>query len=254
MQLHVKDLGDLDCAYILGLSDMHVGDPQFDSKYFDDLAKWIQATPNAYLILNGDLANCATKESKSDTYEATMTPHEQQKFLKKLFAPLKERVLGVTEGNHEERVRRLTSIDICEDLATFLGCPYGREGLLLQVRLGKDSHGKPVSYIIYATHGWSMARGAGGKVVNQAVSLATVVQGCDVYVVGHTHTKYLFENVALKPDPQNRSVQRVKQIFASSGSILDYGGYAQKKGYPPGAKGVPRIRLAGGRKDVHASI
>jgi predicted phosphodiesterase len=252
MQLHVKDLGDLECAYVLGLSDLHVGDPQFDAKYFDDLSKWIVATPNAYLILNGDLANCATKESKSDTYEATLSPNEQKKYLQKIFAPLKSRVLGVTEGNHEERVRRLTSIDICEDLAAFLGCPYGREGLLLQVRLG-NFKGKPVSYLIYATHGWSMARGPGGK-VNQAVSLATVVQGCDVYVVGHTHTKYLFENVALKPDPQNHSVMRVKQIFASSGSILDYGGYAQKKGYPPGAKGVPRLRLNGLRKDVHASI
>lgn len=253
MHLWRKDLpADLDCIYLLGVSDLHVGAPEHDAVYTENLLRWVKETPNAYLLLNGDLANCATKSSKSDVYEETMSPNEQRKYLSKLFVPIKDRVLGLTEGNHEQRIRRDTSIDICQDLAEALDCPYGREALLLQVRLGQGRNKKPLSYLIYATHGWSAARTAGGK-VNMGVSLPNIVFA-DCYIVGHTHTKYVYEKIYLMPDEQNRKVRRVKQIIASSGSILDYGGYAVGKGYPPGAKGIPRIRLDGKRKDVHASI
>jgi len=253
VKLYRKDLPqDLDSAYIIGISDLHVGAPEFDERYLTDLLAWVKQTPNAYLILNGDLGNMATKESKSDVYEERLSPNQQVKRLKEYFGPLKDRVLGMTEGNHERRIRIATSIDICEELAEYLECPYGREALCLQVRLGKQKNLKPVSYLIYATHGWSSARTAGGK-VNMGVSLASTIKA-DVYIVGHTHGKYLYEHIFLEPDEQNQQVIRRKQIIASSGSVLDYGGYAVAKGYPAGAKGVTRIRLDGKRKDVHASI
>jgi predicted phosphodiesterase len=253
MQLFRKDLPqDLDSAYILGVSDLHVGAPEFDAAYLAELLKWVQTTPNAYLLLNGDLGNYATKDSKSDVYADHLNPNQQRKLLKEYFEPVADRVLGVTEGNHELRIRTATSVDLCEDLADFLHCPYGREALCLQVRLGKNSHSKPVSYLVYATHGWSNSRGPGGK-VNMGVSLTSVIRA-DVYIVGHTHVKYLYEHIFFDPDERNGNIIRQKQIVASSGSVLDYGGYAQAKGYPPGAKGIPRIRLDGKRKDVHASI
>jgi predicted phosphodiesterase len=253
VQLFRRDLPqDLDCAYLLGVSDLHVGAPEFDERYLVDLLKWVRATSNAYLLLNGDLGNMATKDSKSDVYEERLNPQQQKKRLKEYFEPVKDRVLGITEGNHERRIRTTTSIDLCEDLAEHLACPYGREGLLLQLRLGKNEHGKPVSYIVYATHGWSMARTPGGK-VNMVVSLQQTVLA-DVYLTGHTHTKYVYESNFMVPDEQNQQVIVKKQLFASTGAILDYGGYAQAKGYPPGAKGIPRIRLDGSRKDPHASI
>lgn len=253
MKLFRKDLPqDLDSAYILGISDLHVGAAEFDERYLTDLLAWVHQTPNCYMILNGDLGNMATKDSKSDVYEERLSPNQQVKRLKEYFGGLKDRVIGLTEGNHEKRIRLATSIDISEELADYLECPYGREALCLQVRLGKGKNSKPVPYLIYATHGWSSARGAGGK-VNMGVSLSNVILA-DVYIVGHTHTKYLYEHIFLEPDPQNGKIIRRKQIVASSGSILDYGGYAVGKGYPPGAKGIPRIRLDGKRKDVHASI
>jgi predicted phosphodiesterase len=243
---------EIEQIYLLGISDLHVGAPEHNAAYTEKLLRWVLDTPNAFLILNGDLANCALKNSKSDVYEETMSPNEQRKYLLKLLTPIKGRVLGVTEGNHEMRIRKDTSIDICQDIAEALECPYGREGLLLQIRLGKGKNGKPVSYLVYATHGWSSARSAGGK-VNMTTSLATVVYA-DVYITGHTHSKFVFEKDFYLPDEQNQQVRLCKQVFASSGSVLDYGGYAQAKGYPPGAKGIPRVILDGRRKDIHASI
>jgi predicted phosphodiesterase len=253
LKLYKRDLPvDIESAYILGISDLHIGSPEHDALYLNELLSWIKDTPNAYIVLNGDLCDVATKDSKSDSYEATLTPDEQRKYVKRVFEPVKDRVLGVTLGNHEDRIKRSTSIDISGDLADHLGCPYAREGLLLQVRVGKGKNGKSISYLIYATHGWSMARTPGAK-VNMAVSLSNIVYA-DVYIAGHTHSKYVFEKVFYLPDERNKQVRRVKQLFASSGSILEYGGYAQARGYPPGAKGIPRIRLSGTRKDVHASI
>lgn len=253
MELYRRDLPqDLEAAYVLGVSDLHLGAPEFDEAYLLDLLKWVKATPDAYILLNGDLGNVATKESKSDVYEERLTPKQQLKRLKEYFADIKDRILGLTEGNHERRIRIATSLDICEDLAEFLGCPYGREFLYLQVRLGRRRNKNPFSYIFYATHGWSMARTPGGK-VNAGVSL-THIAFADVYFIGHSHSKYLVPLNYLMPDEQNRKIHVVKQIVASSGSILDYGGYAAARGYPVAAKGIPRIRLDGTRKDVHASI
>jgi len=253
MQFFRRDLSqEFEHIYLLGISDLHVGAPEYDERYVQQVLDWVKETPNAYIILNGDLANCALKESKSDVYEEIITPDEQRRYLRKLFQPVKERVLGVCEGNHEHRIRKATSIDICLDLAEELGCPYGREGLLLQIRFGRGPNGKPISYIIYATHGWSAARPAGGR-VNMAISLASVVLA-DVYITGHTHSKFLYERTYLVADEQNKRVRTIKQVFANSGCMLDYGGYAQAKGYPPAVKGMPRIYLDGRRKDVHASL
>ncbi|MGE5611441.1 MAG: metallophosphoesterase [Bacillota bacterium] len=257
MRLYEKALpDDLEAAYLVPLSDLHVGDLHHNDKYLRGLLQWVSETPNCFLLLNGDLANVATKTSKTDVYEETRNPKEQRDYLVNLFLPFSDRVLGITEGNHERRIRELTSLDICEDLAKALSptgqIPYGREALALKVTLGKDSHNRRVAYVIYMTHGWSAARTPGAK-VNMTTSLGNVVLA-DVYITGHTHEKFAMQRDFLVPDPQNNTIRQAKQLYVSCGADLDYEGYAVGRGYRPGSKGVPRIRLDGKRKDAHVSL
>jgi predicted phosphodiesterase len=258
VRLYEKALPEtLDSCYLIALSDLHVGDQHHNDKYIRDLLKWVADEPACYLLLNGDLANVATKQSKTDLYEEVMNPKQQRDYLINLFTPFADRVLGVTEGNHERRIRELTSMDICEDLAHALSMPdrlvpYGREALALKVTLGKDAHNRRVAYTVYMTHGWSAARTPGAK-VNMTTSLGNVVLA-DVYITGHTHEKFAVQRDFLLPDLYNNTIRQVKQLYVSCGADMDYGGYAAGRGYRPGSKGVPRIRLDGKRKDAHVSL
>lgn len=252
MLLHQVDLGALDAAYIIPLSDLHVADPNFDEQKFLRFCTWIQETPNAYVLLLGDLMNTATKNSVSDVYEDVMDPNQQLKYTRKLLEPIKDRVLAIVEGNHERRIKRETAINTTEVLAEMLGLFYSPRSVLLKVRVGKNKHGKPVVYTIFGTHGLGGGRTWGNK-ANWLRRLGDIVLA-DVYVMGHVHQMIAFQDVYYIPDLRNNKVDEVKRTYVSSASFVRWGGYAEEKLLPPSKLGAPRIRLDGGKKDVHVSI
>jgi predicted phosphodiesterase len=254
MKLQVVDLpNSYECLYITPISDCHIGDPNFDEQKLMRYIDWIKETPNARVILVGDIMNTATKESVSDTYSEVMNPMDQLRYATKLFEPIKDRIIGVCTGNHERRIYRSTSIDTSEMLAANLGAHYRADGLFLKIRVGKSSRdGKPVSYILYATHGFGGGKKMGGK-ANNLQSLSQNIMA-DIYVVGHTHTLQAFQDVMLVPDPQNNNVMEVKRTYCNAAAFLKYGGYGEYQGFTPSKLGTVRLRLDGKRKDVHVSI
>lgn len=251
---------NFECAYIIGLSDLHVGDQRFNKQKFLGYQQWILEHENAFVIVNGDICDNATKDSVGDTYESVLPPGKQIDVACELFRPLKDRILAWNEGNHEDRTRKSAGIYIGEQVCARLGLSdkYSCEGALVKIKLGKRAKGtshsqRPLIYLIYATHGWSGARRIGGK-TNAAEELQTVVAGVDVYLVSHTHQKFAFPKNILVPDVRLNKIEAKKQFFVSVGSFLEWGGYAERKGYSPMTMGAPRIRLDGRRHDVHVSI
>lgn len=96
-----KDLGDLKTAYIYPIGDLHVGDPLFNEKKFKEFVNSIKSRDDTYLILMGDLLDCAIKDSIGDTYSAIQNPQQAKKYLIELLQPVKDKILGVIQGNHE---------------------------------------------------------------------------------------------------------------------------------------------------------
>lgn len=74
-----------DCIYLLPISDLHLGDPQCNIDKLYKYRDWIERTPNAYVLLNGDICNTAIKSSVSDVYSETASPNEQIKLAIKVF-------------------------------------------------------------------------------------------------------------------------------------------------------------------------
>ncbi len=246
---------DLEYADLVVLSDMHVGDPLFDEQLFFRVRDWVLAEPNRYVICNGDLMNTATKDSVSDVYRETLNPSDQLRWLKKELAALRDRILCITEGNHEARITRATSINVLEQLAESLGLAdrYHPEGVLLKITLGRHrKHKKRVCYTIYVTHGRGGGALQGGKALRMA-RLANIAVA-DVYIMGHTHWKAAFKEAVYVPDLYNNRVRLVEQTFVNSSALLDWGGYAQVHGYKPSAKGSPYIRLHGTRHEVEVTL
>ena len=94
------------------LADLHLGDKHCR---MDDIQKQIDRikdTENAFLILNGDIVNWASKTSISDCYAEELTPMEQIKRFSDLFEPVKDKIVAVTQGNHEGRIYRTEGVDL----------------------------------------------------------------------------------------------------------------------------------------------
>lgn len=252
---------EFDECYIYPIGDIHLGDPANNLDKLHRYLDWILSVPNAYIILNGDLANVATRSSVSDVYGEQFPVQEQLERLVKIFTPVKDRVLCLTGGNHEERLSKEVGFDLTRWLAISLGIVdrYRPGEVYLKVAVGEyrqhqKSSAAQVVYTIYVTHGWAGGRRASAT-SNQLEELSRITD-CDLFIVGHTHKKMTFAGGYHRPDVRSNKVIAVKRLFVSTGAYLNRTpeSYATKKGYAPTWPGSPRIRLDGRRKDAHASV
>ena len=250
------DLGDLDHAYIIPFSDLHLGDPYFDEKKFIGYRDWVLAQDNAFVTINGDILNAALPDSVSDSMSENFNPKTAMKRAQEILGPLfyEHRVLCYNDGNHEFRIRKRTALDVGELICDHFGQEnlYTGDGALLKLSLGRGKNGKRVVYTAYISHGNGGGKRPGGK-VNGVQDYQRVVVA-DIYVEGHVHMPAAFTGSIFVPDLHNNNIMEVKQTFVCGGSFLRWGGYSERKGYYPARTGCPRIRISGQRKDVHCSI
>ena len=123
------------------MADLHIGDSMSDFKLIMERIEHIKNTPNAYCILDGDLMDTAVCTSIGDTYGANLQPMEQLRQCVKIFEPIKDKILAVLPGNHENRVYKSDGLDITEIMCSQLGIPekYSQTTALLFVRFGKKA-------------------------------------------------------------------------------------------------------------------
>ena len=137
------------------LSDIHIGDSNCDLETVKNIIKFIKDTPDCYCILLGDILNTGIKTSKSDIYSETMTIMDAQKLALELLTPIKDKIIAMTPGNHENRVWREVGVDISLWLAEKLGIQdkYRNNGLALSLKFGEDLNKKPFTLNIFGQHG-----------------------------------------------------------------------------------------------------
>ena len=135
---------DLRCVKIHTFADWHIGDNACDLASIKEEIQSIKDCKESYVICNGDLMNNATKTSVSDCYSEAIPPMEQLQTLCELLEPIKEKILIITQGNHESRTYRNDGIDLTALMAKQLGIydRYVREGGVLFLRLGEYTHGR----------------------------------------------------------------------------------------------------------------
>lgn len=239
------------------MADLHIGDSMSDYKLIMERIDHIKNTPNAYCILDGDLMDTAVCTSIGDTYGANLQPMEQLRHCVKIFEPIKDKILAVLPGNHENRVYKTDGLDITEIMCSQLGIPekYSPTTALLFIRFGKASHsrhGRPQLYTAYVTHGSGGGRKEGGK-VNRLADLASIVDA-DIYIHAHTHLPLVFKESFFRVSGSNSSVALVDKLFVNTAASLNYGGYGDKQGFKPASKSSPIIYIDGLKHDMWARL
>lgn len=239
------------------ISDVHLGASEHMEKEWADFCRQIEETPNAYIILGGDLINNATRNSVSNVFEETMRPREQKKVIAEMLTPIRDRILCAVSGNHERRSGKDADDDPTYDIMCKLDIEhlYRENMAFVKIRIGKkDGDGmKNPTYMLTVTHGAGGGILTGGA-VNRNERFGYVIDGMDCLIVGHTHKPFVTQPSKIKIDPFNNKVDIKPFKVVSSSSWLNYGGYAAQKMLLPSSHAPQTITLCGNRKDIKVTM
>ena len=245
-------------------ADEHIGDEHSDINRVIERIEYVKNTPNAYCILNGDIMDNATKTSIGDTYTQVFNPMEQLARAVELFAPIKDKILCITHGNHENRTYKKEGINLSRLIADQLGLAdrYTPTSATLFLRFGevpnhhKESNGsgkiRKICYTIYVLHGSGGGRKEGAKAIRLA-DMASIID-TDIYIHSHTHLPMIMKQAFHRIDPRNNAVALVDKLFVNTASNLKYGGYGEAGEFKPSSNDTPIIFLNGCKKEFKARL
>ena len=238
-------------------ADEHLGDEYCDLKRLVQRIDYVRNTPNAYCILNGDILDNATKTSIGDTYTQTLTPMEQLQRAVDLFEPIKDKILCITHGNHENRTYKNEGINLSNLIANQLGLSdrYTPTSAVIFLRFGRGSsrtHNRKICYVIHALHGSGGGRREGSK-ANRLADMASICDA-DLYIHSHVHLPIIMRQAFYRVDLCNSSVTLVDKLFVNTAANLNYGGYGEAKEFKPASKETPVIYLSGTEKHFKAKL
>lgn len=255
---------DIEVLEIHTFADEHIGDEHCDIERLMNRIEYVKNTPNVYCILNGDILDNATKTSIGDTYMQEFNPMEQLQKATELFSPIKDKILCITHGNHENRTYKKEGINLSYLIAKQLGLAdkYTSTSAVLFIRFGKVSNGKretngsgnvrKMCYTIYALHGSGGGRKEGAKAIRLA-DMASIID-TDIYIHSHTHLPMIMKQGFYRIDLRNSAVAHVDKLFVNTAANLNYGGYGEAGEFKPSSKDTPVIYLSGTHKDFSAKL
>jgi len=241
---------EFDEVTILSLADMHIGSPQ---SRFQELIKVIRsANERTFFVFLGDILDNALIDSVSDVYSQTMSPEEALKSFAQLLDLCEGRVLGVVAGNHEARTRRRVGVDILAVLCEQKKIAYSDSILVLDIAVGNSAprgSRKRVQYTLVCGHGYSSARGVGGKIAANGRIIDVVTNG-DIYLTAHTHQPSVVKIGRFEADTRNKRLYLREAFLVTAPSWVGYEHYAAEKFMHPSAPGYVAIKLSGLEKQA----
>lgn len=213
---------------VYAIGDTHVGSAQFDEKSVRKKIQLIADDPQGVVCLCGDLGDYGLKNSKTNVYEATMQPKEQQEYIYQLFLPIAHKIAAAVPGNHEERITKEVGLCPLYDLCVRWGVPevYRENVAITKYSFGDRHNGKPITFVGITTHGTTR---------NKHKKFIACFDGIDFAVSGHTHTPEYSPHGKIRVDSINETAKHVPYKEIVIDANLSPGGYSIKHEYeiPP---------------------
>jgi len=233
------------------LGDIHAGTiycneakikAQVDDIAKDPLALWVGIGDYADLVLEKDWRH----ESPiiAPWVVQQHIPASQCDWVTSLFKPVKDKCIGLIEGNHEAEVRKNFSFDFVRQLSENLGVRHLGAACGMRLIFERDKSKEHHEYKCWFMHGAGAPQTEGGRMMNLMAALAGF-HG-DIYAKGHIHClstatiPYLTLGETDPPHLINR--QKVGAITGCWFETYKEGcapSYGEKKCYRPSAMGCP---------------
>lgn len=244
----LKSIKGEDYSAFIAFGDLHYGLKECDLKRARKMLDYC-LEKNIYLLLMGDLIECGIKSSVGrSVFQQELNPGGQLEFIIDLFRPLAEKglILGSLIGNHEDRILKVTGVNLMKIFCKSLEIPYLGDACWNLFYAGNQS------YTVYALHGRSGSRFVYTK-LKAAVDIAHTFDA-DMILMAHVHEMTDDFLQVQKVDRTRKVVEEKKRFIVLTGHYVSYDrSYAQMKGYPISKLGSPKIKLYTKKWDIHTS-
>lgn len=231
---------------LVPIGDVHYGAINCNVDKFQRTLEFCRKS-DAWIILMGDLLESATRYSIGAGVYEQSSPESQVDDMVAMLEPYKDLIIGSHIGNHCERIRVATGINVMKVMCRLLGIRYLGYAMNHVLRVGSQR------YIVFSTHGSSGATLRHTKI--KKVLDISAWNKADLYLYGHVHTLDTKSDEYREYDTRNKVMVSKKRYFVLTGSFLDYdSSYAEMKNYQPERVGVANIHLNGEKHDIHVSI
>lgn len=211
---------------------------------------------NAAVLLMGDLGDfiCSTdKRWEPAAISEKLGIHDLEDWgttleawVSDVAAPLRNKIIGVIEGNHEATYSRQNHSTVNRHISSALGCPP--LGYTSLIRLVFEALDGSRDMTIMATHGSGGARTEGGK-LNRLISTMQIAKA-DLVLMGHVHTCLMHREPRLiRMDlEEGAELGETSTIGVVTGTYLrtychGHSGYGERAGYKPTPIGHPVITI-----------
>lgn len=254
-----------DIIKIKPIMDLHKGSKACDLKAFK---KFISDNDDlTYYYTNGDLwdaiyfrdkrfkASGQYKTEKDDAID------EEVDEMVELLMPIKERLICIGHGNHEEQVLKMCLTNMSKRLATALNVPY--LGYSFWVRLKLECNNARIRAIdIFSTHGFGGGTRTEGGSVTKYSKYADRYD-CDIFVAGHDHRLQFvkYPLLAIAGDNQVKMFSKSKLVCLGGSWKKAYSGdtsttWEETKGFPASLMGgmTIEIKVKDPGVDINASM
>lgn len=180
---------------IVIFGDVHRDSPNHAKAAWQDFLAEARKMKDAWFLGMGDYVDSASTSERqclaataSHMHESTINDlqelaAEKVKLLAKELGFMKDRLIGLLNGNHYFSFQDGTNTD--QKLCGLLGCKY--LGVSTFTRLYLDHFGRQTSLDIWAHHGLGGARLPGGS-INRVDQMREHAQA-DIYIMGHDHKR-----------------------------------------------------------------
>ena len=222
--------------YLKGLADIHA--PSLNMEKFERELREDALIDNLYLIVAGDQGNSATAlAGSSSVYESVTNPEQENDILINSFRKAGPALIGkiacITDGNHDLRVKSLTSVRLGKRLALALGIEevYAENIVVLKFVFEHPETKQEIVFNVLVRHGENTSANTGKK-ADQNLSSA-LTKNFDLIIDGHTH-KILYSSTRVSTPIIGSKAPREKEIHtANFGSPQRTAPYGERAGYGP---------------------
>jgi hypothetical protein len=231
----------------------HLGSANCDEKKLKQDIAVAAANPNHYLFGGGDLNDMVIlADTKRYTKANDICPTDdivdyQIDRAEEILDPMRGRIIGLGEGNHEEEIAHRCGTNPSKRLAKRLNTTYLGYSGLIRLQLSENgARGRTVD--IRWHHGWGGggSRTRGYPLTKYSKDIA--YWKADLYLYGHDHQKQDDRIVGFGIGARNTLCARDRMLvvcgtYLKTYTLTEYPTYGEKAGYPPVAIGCPTINI-----------
>lgn len=229
---------DGDYIVVLVISDLHYGNKNVNMEYVEKLLNFVKEYDRAYCVLNGDIIDNWVKLAPAGgIYDQSIKPEYQEEIITNKLLPIKNKILALITGNHENRSTRQGDKNPAKTMANKLDVAYLGAGGRINLNFGEFVYKMHMRHRYRYESSFNPCH-ACGRLIEQLDSDA------DIVGIGHKHDPAV--EVRFKAGKQ-RSLLRF-------GAAIPSTGYSKSLGYPDTPSVAPLVVLSGKEKMHHPFI